>query len=167
MWKDYFFNSKIIGIDIIEKSKQYEDERIKIEVGNQTDEIFLKNIINKYGPFDIILDDGSHQNNDVIKSFEILFASIKSQGIYVVEDSCTSYWNEFNGGYKKDGSSIEYFKNFIDHVNFFGIINFNFYNVHARREDVLIEVSKKNQPDCRLDIESINFLNSIIIITKR
>jgi len=40
-------------------------------------------------------------------------------------------------------------------------------NVHARREDWLIELSKKTQPFCVVDIESINFLNGIIIITKR
>lgn len=167
MWRDYFFNSEIIGIDFIKECKKYEEDRIKIEIGNQTDEKFLNEIIKKYKNFDLIIDDGSHNNNDVIKSFEILFPFIKSQGIYIIEDSCTSYWTEFNGGYKKEGSSIEYFKNFIDHVNFFGIKNFDFYGRNARKESALFDLSQKEQPNCRIDIESINFLNSLIIITKR
>ena len=59
------------------------------------------------------------------------------------------------------------FKRLVDHVNFNGIINTSYKYQHARREDLLIPYSIKVQPDCRTDIESINFLNSLILITKR
>ena len=168
-WKDYYYRSKVIGIDIEPKSKQYEDvdNKIFIEVGSQDDHVFLNDVMREHGPFDMILDDGSHMNEHVIYSFEHLFQSVKSGGIYIVEDCGTSYWDGWGGGYLKEGTMMEYFKNLTDDVNFRGLMNFDKPNVHARREDWLTELSEQTQPDCRTDIESITSLNGIIIIRKR
>lgn len=167
MWKHYFHNSEIIGIDINSKCKETEEERINIQIGDQTDINFLKKVIEKHGPFDMILDDGSHINSHVIITFEILFPSVKSNGVYIVEDSCTSYWNEFGGGELKIGSTIEYFKKYIDDVNFHGLRAWNTNNINIRKEDVLVDLFNKQYPLGKNNIESINFLNSIILITKR
>ena len=167
-WKDYFVNAKIIGIDINPECKKHEEERIHIEIGDQSDESFLKNITNKYGSFDLIVDDGSHINSHVITSFKFLFNFVKSQGLYVVEDSCTSYWWDYEGGLKKEGTSIEFFKNIIDEVNFGGELTDNFISVHARRDDLLFnQFKRKGYENFGMYIESINFLNSIILITKK
>ena len=167
-WKDYFVNAKIIGIDINPECKKHEEERIHIEIGDQSDESFLKNITNKYGSFDLIVDDGSHINSHVITSFKFLFNFVKSQGLYVVEDSCTSYWWDYEGGLKKEGTSIEFFKNIIDEVNFGGELTDNFISVHARRDDLLFnQFKRKGYENFGMYIESINFLNSLILITKR
>jgi hypothetical protein len=115
----------------------------------------------------MILDDGSHINDHMIYSFEHLFGSVKSGGVYVIEDIGCSYWEDYGGGYLYPGSAVEYFKRLSDDINFRGLMNFDYSNVHARREDVLTDLSKQVQPGCRTDIESINFLNGIIIITKR
>ena len=165
-WKDYFYRSQILGIDINPDCKQYEEERISIEIGSQFDAYFLSDISKKYGPFDLIIDDGSHMNSHVNFSFECLSDSLKSGGVYVVEDCGTAYWPEYEGGYLNPNTSIENFKSLVDDVNFRGLMNYNKPNVHARREDWLIE-NLHNVPMCRADIESINFLNGIIIITKR
>lgn len=166
-WKDYFYRSNILGIDITPECKQYEEPRITVEIGSQADSVFLSNISQQYGPFDMILDDGSHMNSHVIFSFEHLWGSVKSGGIYVIEDCGTAYWEDYEGGYLKPTSSVEYFKRLSDDVNFRGLMNYGAPNVHARREDWLVDVSKEIQPFCKTDIESINFLNGIIIITKR
>jgi hypothetical protein len=122
----------------------------------------------EYGPFDMILDDGSHMNEHVIYSFEHLFQSVKSGGVYAIEDVSTSYWPWYGGGLKDPKSMMEYFKNLTDDVNFRGIENLdNQEAVWWRREDLLIPYSNKVQPDCRTDIESITFLNGIILIRKR
>lgn len=165
-WKDYFYNSVVHGIDINEQCMKYEEHRIKIEIGSQDDENFLVNIKQKYGPFDMILDDGSHLNSHVIFSFEHLWDSVKSGGVYVVEDCATSYWEDYGGGFRKDTSSIEYFKKLCDDVNYHGIINWSKSNVHARREDWCKESINNEKINCLTNIESINFLNGIIIITK-
>ena len=168
-WKDFYYNAKITGIDIEPHCKQYEDSsnNIFVEIGSQYDKDFLINTALKHGKFDMILDDGSHMNHHVIFSFKYLWDSIKSGGVYVVEDTSCSYWELWGGGYKKEGTMVEYFKNLTDDVNFRGLQNFNMPNVNARREDWLTDLSNQVQPDCVTDIESINFLNGIIIITKR
>ena len=166
-WKDYFYRSNIIGLDINPDCKQYEEGRIKVEIGSQVDPNFLNRLGVEYGEFDMILDDGSHMNSHVIYSFEQLFGFLKSGGVYVVEDSCTSYWEEWEGGYLKPTSSVEYFKRLADDVSFRGLMNYNSPNVHARREDWLINLSKETMPDCRTDIESITFMNGIILIRKK
>jgi hypothetical protein len=165
-WSEYFPNSSIIGIDINPECKQYEKDNIIIEIGSQVDEEFLKEVIEKHGPFDMILDDGSHFQSHMIRSFEILFPYVKNQGIYIVEDTCCSYWPTYEGGLNLPNTSVEYFKKLIDDVNFQGQYSSLPYNV-ARREDYLIPSIKNSNSNIRIDIESINFLNSIILINKR
>jgi hypothetical protein len=100
MWKQYFPNSMIYGIDIIDKSA-LEEDRIKIFQGSQDDELFLRKVITETGKVDIIIDDGSHRNDHVIKTFKILFPELNNGGIYVVEDTHISYiptyanWSKF------------------------------------------------------------------------
>lgn len=169
MWKDYFPNSKIVGIDIDDGAKQYENigKNIFVDIGSQNDTKFLESVIKKYGEFDMILDDGSHINNDVLTSFFYLFPFIRQQGVYVIEDCATSYWDDYGGGYRKKGTTVETFKDLIDDVNFRGHLQESFWNVHARREDYLIQQAHDLNIDIRTDIESIQFLNGIIIVTKR
>ena len=166
-WKDYYYRSNILGIDINPDCKKYEEDRIFVEIGSQADDKFLKQIKTQYGPFDMILDDGSHMNSHMIYSFEHLFGSVKSGGVYVIEDIGCSYWGEYGGGFREQQTSMEYFKKLSDDINFRGVINYNKPNVHGRREDWCEENIKNKQPDCRTDIESITFLNGIILIRKR
>jgi predicted O-methyltransferase YrrM len=167
-WKEYYYKSQIIGIDINPDCKKHEEEKITIEIGSQTDGEFLKRVVDKHGPFDMILDDGSHINSHVIYSFEQLWKSVKSKGVYVVEDASTSYWEDYGGKNRTAGTIIEYFKNIIDDVNFYGELIEDRPIIHARRDDHLLEQFKiKGYEYNGIHAESINFLNSIIIITKR
>ena len=167
VWKDWFFNSKILGIDINKECKQYEEDKITIEIGSQIDGIFLSRIVQEYDPFDLIIDDGSHINGNVIYTFEHLFNSLKSGGVYVVEDSCTSYWREYGGERYKKGSTIEYFKEKVDEVNFFGEHS-EVGKYSDRRESNLIQqFYNKKYNYIGSQFESLNFLNSMILITKR
>jgi predicted O-methyltransferase YrrM len=118
MWKDYLgSDAVIVGIDIDPDCKAFEEDNIHICIGSQNDPAFLQDVVEKYGPFDIILDDGSHEMEHQITSFETLFRTVKDGGIYAVEDLHTSYWEGYDGGYKKSGTFIEYSKNFIDYIN--------------------------------------------------
>lgn len=90
MWREVFPNAKrIVGVDITPECKQYEnaDKSIFIEIGDATNSEFIKYINEKYGPFDIILDDASHINKDIILSFEKLFPLMNDNGLYIVEDT--------------------------------------------------------------------------------
>ena len=169
-WQEYYYKSKIVGIDINPDCEQYNDRdnRVYVEIGSQGNNVFLNDIMREYGPFDMILDDGSHLNEHVIFSFEHLFQSLKSGGIYIVEDVSTSYWSWYGGGLNDPNSMMEYFKRLADDINFRGIENLdNQEAVWWRREDFLIPYTNKVLPDCRTDIESITFLNGIILIRKR
>ena len=164
----HYYRYNILGIDINADCKKYEEERISVEIGSQADNVFLLDIMREYGPFDIILDDGSHMNEHVIYSFEHLFESIKPGGVYIVEDVATSYFPWYGGGLNDPKSMMEYFKKLTDDINFRGVENLDDQAaVWDRREDKLIPYSNKVQPDCRTDIESITFLNGIILIRKR
>lgn len=168
-WREYYPNATVVGLDIDPNCKQYEspENKIFVEIGSQDDIQFLEEVAKKWGPFDMILDDGSHMNNHIITSFNNLIDSVKPECIYVIEDSCTSYWPEYEGGFRSPDTAIEFCKNLVDDVNFNGQYQDTFWNVHGRREDFLIQQTVRTNIQIRTDIESINFLNGIIIITKR
>lgn len=96
MWRRYFPNARIVGLDCFDKSAHAE-ERIRIYRGDQSDETLLRRIVAEVGQPDIVIDDGSHVNGHVIKSFEVLFPLLADDGIYVVEDTQTAYWPQFGG----------------------------------------------------------------------
>lgn len=92
--KAYFPNAILYGLDVHDK-KALEEPRISIFQGRQDDIECLKLIIERAGWFDIIIDDGSHKNADVITSFNVLFPHLSSNGIYCVEDTYFSYIPSF------------------------------------------------------------------------
>lgn len=96
MWRRYFPNAQIVGLDCFDKSPHAEN-RIRIYRGDQSDEGILRQIVAEVGRPDIVIDDGSHINRDVIKSFEVLFPLLADDGLYVVEDTQTAYWPECGG----------------------------------------------------------------------
>ena len=96
MWKSYFPFSKIYSLDIHDKSF-LQEKRIKIFKGSQVDFDFLEIVTKKIGQIDLIIDDGSHINNHVIESFRYLFPKLKKGGIYIIEDTQTSYWEDYGG----------------------------------------------------------------------
>ena len=95
LWREYFFNSNICGLDIDKKDFIIKD--VEIYQGDQNDKILLNKIANKYGKFDIIIDDGSHVSKHVINSFNYLFDHLSQNGIYIVEDLQTSYIPRYGG----------------------------------------------------------------------
>lgn len=119
MWKKYFPFGKIYSIDIYDKSALQEN-RIKIYQGSQVDVAFLNKITNEIGSFDIIIDDGSHLNEHIIKTFKLLFPKLKNGGIYVVEDIQTSYWEDYGGDSKNlnnPKTAMNFMKSLTDCLN--------------------------------------------------
>ena len=99
----------IVGVDINAECKIYQNpaQGIWIEIGDQTDADFLADINRRHGPFDLILDDGSHRNIDVLPTFEILFPMLKDGGLYVVED--TTVYRHRNYVFPGRPQHLEYF----------------------------------------------------------
>lgn len=117
MWKKYFGStSKILGIDI-DPTYKYEEEQIQVEIGNQSDLEFLTRIVAEYGPFDVIIDDGSHIQSDVLNSFFFLYPTLNRGGTYIIEDTNTAYFKAFQGGIRSEANSISIFSNFVHDMN--------------------------------------------------
>jgi len=135
MWKKYFPFSKIFSVDIYDKSP-LEERRIKIFKGSQVDESLLTNIIEETGELDIIIDDGSHINEHVIETFKMLFPKLKKGGIYVIEDTQTSYWKSYGGdsvNLSNPNTMMNFFKSLTDCLNHKEIINPNYEQTYYDR----------------------------------
>ena len=98
LWQQYFGpNAKIHGIDIDPSVLGNCPEGAQVHLGSQDDTGFLTEIVAEYGPFDLVVDDGSHMMSHQIKSFEVLYPSMQAEGVYICEDAFTSYWPEYGG----------------------------------------------------------------------
>ncbi len=119
LWRRYFGRScSIIGIDILADNRRHAGPGISVEIGSQDNAAFLEQVAKKHGPFDIIIDDGSHIHAHQKTAFDTLFPHLKDGGVYACEDLCTSYWKaEFNGGPSVSSTFAEYLKTLIDELN--------------------------------------------------
>jgi hypothetical protein len=119
MWRDYFPQGTIVGLDLYDKTR-FESDRIHIEIGDQSDPAVLRRINEKYGPFDVIVDDGSHLSAHVITTFEVLFPMLVPGGVYTIEDLQTSYWPSWGGSLLRRSrwTSMGYLKDKADRLNF-------------------------------------------------
>jgi hypothetical protein len=84
MWLDYFRRAEIVGVDI--SDSLFRAERFTYVVGDQSSREFWAEFLWRYSAFDIIIDDGGHQNQQVVTSFECLWPYVKSGGFYAVEN---------------------------------------------------------------------------------
>jgi demethylmacrocin O-methyltransferase len=120
MWEAYFRRGRIYAIDIHDKT-HLSRRRLKVFQCSQTDRKRLTDLCNEIGPFDFVIDDGSHISSHQIESFRILWPFVKDGGVYVVEDVQTSYWPKYGGGSVGSmtyyGSCVSFFKNIVDSVN--------------------------------------------------
>ena len=91
LWNEYFYNSRIIGVDIsvVFDVKKYcrtntISNHVDIIEADGTKETIL-NILGK-DSFDIIIDDGSHMTQDQITTFNLLKGRMNKGGLYIIED---------------------------------------------------------------------------------
>jgi Tfp pilus assembly protein PilF len=85
VWRKYFTQATIVGIDIDPACARLAGDRVVIEIGSQDDPGFLYKVCAKYPP-SIIIDDGSHFAHSMVYSFKRLFPMLVDGGLYVVED---------------------------------------------------------------------------------
>lgn len=82
-WLEFFPNATIHGYDI--RDCDIYDNRFCMWTGDITKLDEVRRRLSDFN-FDIIIDDGSHLNRDVINAFVILWPYLKKGGYYVVED---------------------------------------------------------------------------------
>ena len=103
MWAEYFRDGEIVGLDMnppIDWKKSFNLDgapRVFQYQGQQDDYQLLQEIVDKHGPFDIIIDDASHRRGPTQNSYFFLKDYLKSGGFYVIEDWGTGYWDSSRG----------------------------------------------------------------------
>lgn len=118
LWRKYFGPEiQIIGVDVNPECKKFEAPNTTVYIGSQEDKEFLADLKTKIPLVDILIDDGGHTMRQQLTTFEIFFDHVKDGGLYVCEDTHTSYWKEYYGGYKKRNTFIEFAKNFVDDLH--------------------------------------------------
>ncbi len=118
MWKRYLGpHAQIVGIDINPEAKTFEEDQIDVRIGSQSDFVFLQSLLDEFGTPNVVLDDGSHRMSDVVDSFRFLYPRTAPDGVYLVEDLHTAYWDEYGGGLRREGTFIELTKHLIDELN--------------------------------------------------
>lgn len=165
-WKTFFKNASVlIGCDIDKLcgNLKYNDSRVKIVVGDANQSNTFDKIVNICDNFDIIIDDGSHQTNDIISSFLIYFPLVKPGGVYVIEDTHTLYLNKWGGGILNEFSAYSFFKKLID------VINIQFWSDQISLDVYFRTFFSMEQVPLFIKkgwVDSIDFRNSMIIIRK-
>ncbi len=112
MWKHFFPRALIYGIDIVDKSP-LDAARLTTVLADQSKPEEVVAFAERHGPFDIVIDDGSHVSADVISTFRHLFPHLRPTGLYVIEDLHTAYWPELFHGSDTDLSDPDFTVGFL------------------------------------------------------
>lgn len=142
-WESYFPNAKVTGADIVPASKRFEGGRVGIEILDQSNIQELTQLALNHGPFDIVIEDGSHMCEHQITTLKTLFPFVKSDGIYIVEDLQTNYGDMLKS-YRGTSTitCVEYLKKLLD----------------IRVADDCIDISMIEDPFLRTYGRSIGFM---------
>ena len=116
MWADYFPNGRILGIDVYAKTLDL-GERVDVRQGSQDDAAFLTRMSAEHGPFDIVIDDGSHVPAHVTASFNVLFPLLADGGLYVIEDVQSTFWPQFGGSALDGGGIMHLARAILEHLH--------------------------------------------------
>ncbi|WP_448588135.1 CmcI family methyltransferase [Thermocrinis sp.] len=163
----YFWRAKaVVGCDIDKRCSElsFSDSRIRVIVGDIKDKDTVRKILEISSSYNIIIDDSSHTQEDIIKAFANLFPHLKDGGIYIVEDLHASYWKSYEGGIYKPTTAINFFKRLLD------IVNYESWGVGIQRKEVIKPILEYYQIDIDefelAHIRSVEFYNSLCVIRK-
>lgn len=165
LWKRYFGDAAcLVGVDIVPECAEYEDasRNIHVRIGSQADPEFLQKVAAEFGPFDIIIDDGSHMASHQIASFNALFMSaLKNGGVYLIEDIETAYWGNRTGQLDTDFSIVDYAHAVVDLMHRpYCDQDYPFFMVENVRGQTL------SVPQLTKYVEEVRFFDSIIAFYK-
>jgi hypothetical protein len=157
MWKSYFGEqAEIIGVDIDPGCIALRDEGIDIWIGDQGDPEFWREFLIKHPCIDVVLDDGGHTMKQQITTFEALFPALSDTGVYLCEDTHSSYLPFHGGGLHRADTFLEYVKRLIDDMHAWyhapvsqldaAYMARHLYSLSIYDSIVVMEKRKKNPP---------------------
>ena len=152
LWLKYFGEgTKVIGVDIDERCLSYKYEGdAQVVMGDQGSADFWQKFLSENTDFDIIIDDGSHVMSHQITTLQQTFPHLREGGVYICEDTHTSYWPNWGGEYGKEGTFLAYSKAVTD------IVNQQHYK--AKVEDNVLRTFN--------NLYSVAFYNSMVVLEK-
>src|SRR5665213_2592275 len=167
IWSKYFpIAQKLVGCDINPKCclLEYKDSRIAVVIGDANTDTVQAQVLGHAPTFQIVIDDGSHQSGDIVKSFCRYFPCLSDDGVFIAEDLHCSYWREFQGGLFYPHSSMEFFKRLAD------IVNHEHWGAKRSHADILKRFTSKYEvrisDEILQHIHSLEFINSMCVIRK-
>lgn len=98
LWKDYFTNATIYGLDILNKNRVLDEllnnERVKLytETDAYDSNFFTNEFLNNSLKFDVLLDDGPHTLNSMIAFIKLYSNVMMDDGILIIEDVQSWDW---------------------------------------------------------------------------
>ena len=156
MWQQYFPQAQIVGADNdITRCIQPLPERVRLWEMDQSSAESLVNMAKELGPWDIIIDDGSHMPLHQVITFEELWPHLNAGGLYCVED--------LHVNYHADGSGLmlDYIGSVLqDDLHGLGKTGFADWHNSPKEEQAKLYGRE-------LEIESINLYRYLAIIEKR
>lgn len=108
MWKEWFPETEIHGLDLFEDNPIPDIENVVFHKGNQCDWLML-DFLRKEN-FDVIIDDGSHGSRDQMITFYGLF----NGGQYYIEDLHCCAQEFYRQGLPEPATAYELFKSLWD-----------------------------------------------------
>ena len=168
MWKDYFSNATIYGMDIKPNinTKRLSVGGVHVFQGDQNEVGQLEDVMRCIRePLDLVIDDGSHENESQLISFETLWPHVRPGGFYIIEDVCCSYWPQFGNKYPPNPTAtISEMLKLVHDVNFRGFK----VGKNKHRDATYLLKNKNDMPKgMYTDIEEIIFANSTVLLRKR
>lgn len=166
LWQKYFGEGTLItGIDIDPSTKQFENQNFKVYIGDAGSTDFWFEFTEKHPDtaFDIIIDDGGHHMMQQIITLEQNWVLLKHDGIYLIEDTHTSYWDHWpRAGLKNPDSFVEYTKNMIDVLTEEHLFKGPDGEVFAPKKTVDEHLLIRYKDE----IKGMHFYNSMVVIEK-
>lgn len=97
MWSQWLPDATIVGVDVdLSRYTPIACDRVCVRQGNASDVTFIAALVAELGPFDVVIDDGSHLLPDHVAAFTALWPHVTPRGYYIVEDLHTYWWERAN-----------------------------------------------------------------------
>jgi hypothetical protein len=153
MYQQYFNGCTIHAVDYDPRFEHVVDSLgVTVTLGDQENSEFWDSYLVDKPNFDIIIDDGGHTMQQQIVTLLKTYPKLKEGGTYIVEDTHTSYWEQWGGKFRDPNTFVEMSKGLVDLLHAPHI-----KDIAAPQE--LLQIFQ--------DLWSITFYNSIVVFEKK
>jgi predicted nucleic acid-binding Zn-ribbon protein len=155
IWHKYLpAASRITGVDIDPRCAELSfPDGVEVITADAGDAGRLDSVLGSR-QFDIVIDDGSHLQRDIIGAFRTLLPRLAPGGKYFIEDLHTSYWKAYGGGFRLATTAVEFIKDLADGLHL----------DHLQQE--IDEAERSLLAKIDRDVCRISFYSAIAVIEK-